>query len=397
MKRCLGYLSGGPRASTNPEAEAGGPRAHILGVTRAFKTLGWEVKPFIVGDQVPQKLVTKGSEEAVSSNFISTLAIDIVRLAISPINARRAWQELGGQVDWVYERFAVLQSLGQQFKNHNVPWILETNAPFYKEAKSERKSLVLSGLARRLEMQSYRNCDVLICISNALKEIVVQDAGIPSEKVLVVPNGVDTEFLNPDNQSPKRLFAGFTLGFVGNLAVWQGLDLLLKTISSLREDEGVQINVVIVGDGLLRKEWETLANNLELSSQVRFIGQVARTEIPALIAGFDIGYSGHLLKEGEVYYSPLKLYEYMAMGKPVVASAVEDARSLVREGETGFLFEPGDLQGIKQALIRAFEAQEKLSQMGRMARAEVVANHSWQARVQTIIAGVEQILKLNQQ
>lgn len=398
MKRCLGYLSGAPRVSTNPEAEAGGPRAHILGVTRAFETLGWEVKPFIVGDQVPQKLVTKGSEEAVSGSFIRTLAIDIVRLAISAINARRAWQELGGQVDWVYERFAVLQSLGQQFKSHNVPWILETNGPFYKEAKSERKSLVLSGLARRLEMQSYRNCDVLICISNALKEIVVQDAGISPEKVLVVPNGVDTEFLNPDNQSPKRLFAGFTLGFVGNLAVWQGLDLLLKTVSTLREDEGVQINVVIVGDGLMRKEWEALAGNLGLSSQVCFIGQVAQTEIPALIAGFDVGYLGHVVLKGvEVYHSPLKLYEYMAMGKPVVASAVADARSLVSEGETGFLFEPGDLNGIKQALMKAFEAQERLSQMGQMARAEVVANHSWQARVQMIIAGVEQILKLNQQ
>lgn len=398
MKRCLGYLSGAPRVSTKPEAESSGPRSHVLGVIRAFEALGWEVKPFIVGDRVPQKWVTKGSEQAVSSGFMRTLAVDIVRLALRDVNARQAWQELGGQVDWVYERFAVLQNIGQEFKSHGVPWILETNALCYEEAKSERKSLVLSGLAHRLEIQSYKKCDVLICVSKALKEIVIRDAGVQSEKVLVVPNGVDTEFFNPDNHSPKRLFEGFTLGFVGNLAVWQGLDLLIKAVSTLQENEGVQINVVIVGDGLMRKQWEALAHNLGMSSQVCFVGPVAQTAIPSLIGGFDVGYSGHLVSQGcGIYRSPLKLYEYMAMSKPVVTSAVEDVRSLVREGETGFSFEPGDPQGLKRALVRAYTAQERLSEMGRMARAEVVANHSWRARVQTIIAGVEQILKMDEQ
>lgn len=398
MKRYIGYLSGAPRVSTDPEAEASGPRAHVLGVMRAFEALGWDVKPFIMGDRVPRKWVTKGSEQAVSSGFFRTLAVDLVRLAMSAVNAHRVWQELGGQVDFVYERFAALQAIGQPFKRHGVPWILETSGLFYKEAKSERKSLVLSGLARRLEVQSYRECDVLICVSNALKESVVREAGVQEGKILVVPNGVDTEFFNPDNYPSKRLFEGFTVGFVGNLAVWQGLNLILKVLSTLREEEGVQINLVVVGDGLMRKDWEALAHSLGLSSQVCFLGQVARTEIPSLIAGFDVGYSGHLdIKGSKVYHSPLKLYEYMAMGKPVVASAVEDARVLICEGKTGFLFQPGDMEGVKQALVRAYEAREQLSEIGHRARKEVVANHSWIARTQTMIEGVEQILKVKEQ
>jgi glycosyltransferase involved in cell wall biosynthesis len=364
---------------------------------RAFEALDWEVKPFIVGDRVPRKWVAKGSEKVVSSGFLPTLMADLVRLVLSNVNAHRAWQELGGQVDWVYERFAVLQAIGRLFKHHSVPWILETSGLFYKEAKSERKSMILSGLARRLETKCYRECDVLICVSNALKEIVMREAGVRSEKILVVPNGVDTEFFNPGKYSPKRLFEDFTLGFVGNLAAWQGLNLLLEVLKELREKEGLQLNLMVVGDGLMYGEWKALANNLGLSSQVRFLGQVPRNEIPSLIAGFDVGYSGHLDSQGnQVYHSPLKLYEYMAMGKPVIASAVEDAQSLVREGETGFLFPPGDREGIKQALIKAYKAQKQIKEMGCKARQEVVAKHSWIARSQTMIERVEQILKMKE-
>ncbi|MDZ4871526.1 MAG: D-inositol-3-phosphate glycosyltransferase [Chroococcidiopsis cubana SAG 39.79] len=397
MKQCLGYLSGAPRVSTDPEAETSGPRSHVLGVMKAFEALNWEVKPFIVGDRVPRKWAAKGSEKTLTRGFLPRLIADLVRLTLGAVNASRAWQELGGQVDWVYERFAVLQSIGKPFKRHGVPWILETNGLIYREAKAERKTLVLSRLARLLEIQCYQNCDVLICVSNALKEMVVQEDKALEGKILVVPNGVDTEFFNPDKYSPRRLFEGFTVGFVGTLAIWQGLDLLLKAISTLKE-EGVPINLVVVGDGLMRKEWEALTHNLGLSSQVCFLGQVARTEVPSLIARFDVGYSGHLeIKASKVYYSPLKLYEYMAMGKPVVVSAVEDAQSLVCEGKTGFLFQPGDREGIKQALTRAYKAQKQLKEMGCKARQEIVAKHSWIARSQSMIEGIEQILKAKRQ
>jgi glycosyltransferase involved in cell wall biosynthesis len=363
---------------------------------KAFEALNWEVKPFIVGDRVPQKWVTKGSEQVLSKGFFHTLAADLVRLIMGAVNAQRAWEEMGGHVDWVYERLAALQFLGWIFKRHGVPWVLETNAILFYEAEAERKSLVLNRLARWLEVQAYRQCDVLVCISEALKEIVVRELGIAPEKVVVVPNGVETGFIDPKRHEPKRVFAEFTVGFVGSLSAWQGLDLLLKSLSELQM-EGMDLSLVVVGDGPMRGHWEFLAQKLGLASQVRFLGWLPQTELLPIIAGFDVGYSGHLdLKGMKVYRSPLKLYEYMAMGKPVVASAVEDARALVREQKTGFLFPPGDQKGLKQALVRAYEAREQLSDMGCKAREEVVANHSWIARVQTMIEAVEQILKVKE-
>lgn len=395
--KSLGYLSAAPRVSTRPEAELSGPRTHVLGVMKAFKALDWEVKPFIVGDRVPQKWVTKGSEQVLSKGFFHTLAADLVRLVMGAVNAQRAWQEMDGQVDWVYERLATLQSLGWIFKWHGVPWILETNALLFYEAEAERKSLVLTRLARWLEVQAYRQCDVLVCISEVLKELVVRELRIPPEKVVVVPNGVDTAFVDPKRHETKRIFAGFTVGFVGNLSAWQGLDLLLKSLCDLQA-KGMDLSLVVVGDGPMREHWELLAHNLGLATQVRFLGWLPQAELLPLIAGFDVGYSGHLdLKGMKVYRSPLKLYEYMAMGKPVVASAVEDSRALLREQETGFLFQPGDREGLKQALVRAYQAREQLSEMGCKAREEVMANHSWIARMQSMIERVEQILKVKEQ
>ena len=95
-------------------------------------------------------------------------------------------------------------------------------------------------------------------------------------------------------------------------------------------------------------------------------GTVAREAVPAIIASGDVGYSGHTDSQGRaVFRSPLKLYEYMAMAKPIISSAVADAVDLVvNGGETGYLFDAGSTDGLSQALRRAYVARERLPAMG---------------------------------
>jgi glycosyltransferase involved in cell wall biosynthesis len=392
LKSRLGYLSAAPRISTDPEAEASGPRSHILGFIRTCETLGWEVKPFIVGDRVPREWVTRGSDLVVSKGFLRALATDALRVGLGANNARKAWQELGGQVDWIYERYAAFSALGRPFKRHGIPWILETNAPMFYEAKTERKSMVLTELARQMEIRAYRECDVLVCITEALKELVVDTSGISSDKVIIVPNGVDTTVFDPNRHPPKRQFDGMTIGFVGNLYPRQGVDLLIEALRDLRQ-EGLNWSLVVVGYGPMRDEWEAKACEFDLGDRVKFVGQVPWHEVPQYIAGFDLCYTGQTqLPVGKMYHSPLKLYEYMAMAKPVVASAFEDARRTIEEGNTGFLFEPGNVQSLKQALIRANCLKERLPEIGKQAREATVTQHSWKARVSAMTARIEQIL-----
>jgi glycosyltransferase involved in cell wall biosynthesis len=377
--------------STRPDAEATGPRSHVLGIITAFRELGWDVHPFISGDRVPRRVAT-GSRRLLTCGPAFTLAADLARLAVGRVNARRAWLELGGRVDLVYERFAAFQALGARFHRQGVPWVLETQGPFYDEAKFDRASLVLSGLARRLELRAYRQCDVLVCVSHALRNLLIREGGLPADKAIVVPNGVDPSLFAPGAHAPKRTFEGFTIAYTGSLTRWQSLDLLLHAMKEL-EAGGVFLHLAVIGDGAMREAWEGLAVDLGVSARVRFLGRLPHREVPALIAGSEVGFAGHARgRHGVVYHSPLKIYEYLAMAKPVVASASDDALAVLREGENGFVYEPEDLAGLVGALRHAWTMAPQLSRMGERAREAVVARHTWRHRAEQIRERVRQVL-----
>lgn len=389
----LGYLSGAPRVSTRPTAEVSGARTHVLGVMHAFEALGWEVLPYIVGDRIGERCSGRGSERALGKSFLHLLAADAVRYGLGIGHSYRAHKEFAGRVDWVYERLAVFQAMGRRFQRQGIPWILETNAPLTYEAKVERRSVALSTLAHSIELSAYRDCDVLICVSKELREILTSCAKVPARKILVIPNGVDTAVYDPARYQSLRLFQGFTVGFVGSLYRWQALDLLLKAVAEIESERGIVLNVVVVGDGAMRSEWELLSRELGLSERVRFVGRVPPDDVPRYIAGFDVAYSGQTaLQNHPMYLSPLKLYEYQAMAKPVVASAYSDARQLIQQGETGYLFDPGNRESLKQALIAAYETRDRHEAMGNEARANVVSRHSWIARVRQMVTGIDAIL-----
>ncbi len=387
----LGYLSGAPRVSTRPDAELSAPRAHVLGVIKGFQSEGWEVHPFIVGDRLPRIMIGDGSGRLLSSSRISRFTADLSRVALGHVNATRAWRELGPRMDWVYERLGAMQALGHPFAERGIPWILETNALLHEEAKL-RKTTMLPSLVRRSEVHASQRCDVLVSTTPALKTAVVSCAAVSPDKVVVMPNGVDTEELVPGRHTPRRLHQGFTVGFVGTMWPWQGIDLLLETVKVLREN-GLDISVSLVGDGEMRGLWQQLAHDLGLEPYVAFVGRVNPGEVPAYISGFDVCYSGQQQMSLAIYPSPMKLYEYMAMAKPVIAAAFEVAASTVTQGVTRFLFRPGDVHELKEALARAYETREHLPELGRRAREHVERSCTWDIRVRTLISQAKAILK----
>jgi glycosyltransferase involved in cell wall biosynthesis len=379
-ERRLGYLSGAPRVTTRSASDAAGPRAHVLGVIDGFERRGWTVQRYIVGDRMPA-VVSRDGESMLNRGRAWTLAADLARLGLRQRHARGAWSELGTRVDWVYERFALFQALGAPFARQGIPWILETNAMLTDEASRERSGVVLTGVSRQLERNAYHACTALIAISQALADQLVAEMGVPREKIAVVPNGVDVQRFDPARVHAPRSAGALTVLFVGSLASWQGLDTLLRALVH------VPAEAVIAGDGPERAALGALAEQLGVASRVRFLGRLAPDDVPALIAGADVCYSGH-----SAFRSPLKLYEYMAMARPVVSSAVPDAQAAVVDGTSGFLFRPGDVDDLVRALRAALNARECLDVMGERARRDVVAKHSWDARVAAICTHVEALL-----
>ena len=388
MEKVIGYLSGAPRVSTRSNSEAGGPRAHVTGVIRAFGTNGWKVLPYIVGDKVPQRLVTN-AERHMESSAVIRFGADLARMALSRWHAHSAWRELGQRVDLVYERFGVLQSMGRPFGVRGIPWVVETNGIFFQEAVSDRKALVLQSIAKRMEIATYRSADMIVAVTDALKQSLVEHAHLDEGKVLIMPNGVDVERFNPIANIPESGKVAGRIVFAGNLVGWQSLDILLRAVDQVRK-QGFEYSVLIVGDGPMKSEWVKLSVELGIADSVTFAGRVTWDEVPRHIASGELCYSGQVpLRTAAMYHSPLKLYEYMAMARPVIASAYEDACRVVRDGETGFLFDGGSLQSLVDALRRAWRLRSGWALMGGKARSAIVAEHSWHERVRKMSAQIE--------
>lgn len=393
--RRLGYLSAAPTISTRPEAYSAGPRTHIVGVIHGFEAAGFEVRRYIKGDRIDARLTAGGVQSGLARSRLARLAGDLARLGLARASAAEAWAELGSPaaapVDLVYERFATMQVLGRRFRHAGVPWILETQGLFFYETRVERAAVGLPGLARRIELAAYRDCDILIAVSDALRELLVREHAIPREKILVVPNAVEPErFANPVPM--PRPFACLTLAFIGGLIAWQALDLLIEAMAALR-GRGIELALLVLGDGVMLEEWRALAEKRGLADRVRFVGRVPQTEIPRWLAACDLGYSGQrMMAIGAMYHSPIKLYEYMAAGLPVVASAFDDASRLIEGRRTGFLFPAGDRAALEAALAAAHGAAAGLPEMGARARALVEAEHSWAARAAGMIAEIDRRL-----
>jgi glycosyltransferase involved in cell wall biosynthesis len=388
----VGYLSGSPRISTRFQAGEHGPACHVLGTISGFRSAGWEVFPYIVGDRVPLPRLA-GPEFRSRPAGLKRLGADVFRIGSNFWHGRKAHREMGGNVDWAYERFGVFQSLGRAFQRSGIPWVLETNTPFALENALEpaRKSVWFQKAARDHELQAYRGCDALIVQTAALKEIILKFAGLRAEKLFVVPNAVDLKrFSDP---APVRIFSGPTIGFVGALRRWQALEYLIHAIHDLAR-EGIPYNLVIIGDGEKRRQWQKLAQALGVGDRVFFADSIPTGQIPAWIAGFDIGFCGQArsVASQPMYFSPLKLYEYMAAAKPVLASGHQDSRRLIVPGETGYLFNPDSLPDLERALRQAWNERDSWSTMGIKAREVIRNGHTWEIRIKAMVAQLQNFL-----
>lgn len=390
----IAYLSGSPRISTRDDAVVvPGPRAHVLGLINALRAGGHVVDEYVLGDRVRSDVravnvpVAAGSRQSRSR----LLAVDVVRLVTRVPIAWRGRRVLPGRYDIAYERFALFQQLGHRFRRGGAAWVVETNAVLSQEARHERSALALQRIAGWLERRTYRRADLVVCVSESLRGLLVEELGIPADRVVVIPNAVDPERFHPDQPAALPPPPGeLVIGYVGVVYERQGLDDLIEVVAQLR-GEGVPAEVSIVGEGPARAGLEQLAHERGVADVVRFHGSAQWTEIPAHIASFTVAYSGQRGVGGmPMYHSPLKIYEYLAVGKPVVASHHADAEQTLIEPGAGWTFPPGDRAALLE-LLRAAASMDpaELSSVGQRGRAQVVAHHTWAHRVAQLLVEVE--------
>jgi len=282
-----------------------------------------------------------------------------------------------GPFDLVYERHSLWSYAGMEYaRDHFVPGLLEVNAPLILEQRRYRK-LVLEDEANLAVAKAFGAASALLGVSEGVAGYLRGHSAVTAP-VYVVPNGVDPRrFMPPSRDRSPDGSRPFRVGFVGMLKPWHAVDDLVEAFSGLRRQCG-NTQLLIVGDGPQRHILETKVSACGAHDAVDFHGAVAPAEVPPLLASMDVAVVPYAPTEG-FYFSPLKLFEYMAAGRAIVAARIGQMETFVVDGVTGLLYPPGDVASLTSALVRLAEDEPLRRRLGAAAREVAIRDHTWHA------------------
>jgi glycosyltransferase involved in cell wall biosynthesis len=283
-----------------------------------------------------------------------------------------------GAFDLIYERYSLWSDAGMQFAHsHGIPGVLEVNAPLIEE-QSHYRDLIDRTLAEAVARRSFFAAKLICAVSDGVAAYVRRFPEA-NGKVVVVPNAVDPRrFLHRPAAALPAPDGVFTIGFVGTLKPWHGLDVLAEAFQVFHASHPMS-RLLIVGDGPERTRLEKQLHG----AMVTFAGAVAPDRIPAFLASMDVAVAPYPKLE-PFYFSPLKLYEYMAAGLPVVASCIGQIEKVIDHAVTGWLVEPGNPKALAEALTTLVHDLDLRQRLGQAARAAVCQRHTWDTAIRRI-------------
>jgi glycosyltransferase involved in cell wall biosynthesis len=250
--------------------------------------------------------------------------------------------------DVLYERCNLFLLSGVMLRKRlGLPFLLEVNAPLAEERQTFG-GLGLPRLARWSERMAWRSADCVLPVTQVLARHLLHE-GVQSERITVIPNGINERLFAtaPTAQEAKaRLGWGsnLVLGFTGFVRDWHGVDRVLRWMATSAAP--VNAHLLVVGDGPARASLEALADHLHLRPRIRFTGLVPRQDVPIYAAAFDIA----LQPAVTAYASPLKLFEYLALAKAIIAPRSPNIEEVLRDGHNAALFEDGDVSSLERLL-----------------------------------------------
>lgn len=224
--------------------------------------------------------------------------------------------------------------------------------------------------------------DKIIAVTPGIKANLEKSYNIPGEKIVVVSNGANTSLFKPLDQEICRKELGldpkyFYICFVGNLAPWQGIEYLVKA-APLILARFPQCRFLIVGDGVMKHELLKLSRELGVENRFIFTGVVAYDRVPFFINASDVCVAPFIVaRNAKIGLSPLKLYEYMACKKPVVASDISGVSDVLKASEGGIAVVPENPNALSEAILKLLESPDLRIKLGSKGLSYVTENYSW--------------------
>ncbi|MCL5072420.1 MAG: glycosyltransferase family 4 protein [Actinobacteria bacterium] len=260
----------------------------------------------------------------------------------------------------------------------HIPIVLENNGNLEKEAVMQGCSTFRIKGLRIIEKICCKYASRIFTVTPEIKKNIITKYNINPEKIIIIRNGVDTDLFKPLNikevRNEQRLSDDFYyVGYIGNLAVWQGVEHLIKSLPFVLK-KIPNVKYFIVGEGTEKKRLEAIAKNLKIDDKIIFTGSVSHRTIPKYINSFNICVAP-FVKERNAEASPLKLYEYFSCSKPVIVSSVNQSSDF--EEKLVVTSKPEDAEDLAIKIIMLIENPQLREQLGNRGRSYVLNGHSW--------------------
>jgi glycosyltransferase involved in cell wall biosynthesis len=368
----------------------GGASTHTSGVINGFAANGLDVDVFAAErpEWTESSRFTQARLERVYHLVFWLTLLEFGNTVARAAESRRP--------DFIYQRYAMGTYAGIELAERmNVPLVLEYNGSelWIQQNWGSGRAVQFYELALAVENLNLRAASLIVVVSDVLKDQLVNEQGIPAERVLVNPNGVDVdrvaEFRAHDPAYWRRetgLMEAPTVGFVGSFGLWHGVTVLPAMVEELATREPAA-RWVIIGDGPLHEQVERELAERGMSDRVELTGIVSHDRALALLAASDVCVSPHIPNpDGSRFFgSPTKLFEYMGLAKPIVASDLEQLGEVIDDGRTGVLVPPGDAAAASEAVAKLLSDPKERKRLGEAAFESARTDYSWEAHTRRIL------------
>lgn len=387
------------------DLRAGGSVTHTAGVVNGLRAAGVDVE-VVSTDTLPGipdddrfHVVTPNHGPFRNTRELSHLEYD--RQLRGRVEAIRGAFE----PDLVYHRHSYCSAIGPWLRaDWGVPLVLEYNGSVEWVSRHWEDALVLfPGLLRRAERLSLAAADLVVAVSEPLREDASR-RGVPPDRIVVEPNAVDAGQYRPDaDDGSIRARYGIPadavlVGFIGTFGPWHGARVLARAAARLAaERDGAagppspDIRFLLIGDGVEMPMVRRIIDEAGIEDRVVLPGLVPQDQGPAHLAACDILTTPQVPNpDGSPFFgSPTKLFEYMATGRAIVASDLDQIGRVIEHGRTGFLVPPGDVDALAAATRDLGADPDRRARLGAAARERVLERHTWDRHVERILAALE--------
>jgi glycosyltransferase involved in cell wall biosynthesis len=363
-----------------------GQAVHIDELIHAFRALGHDV---VVVAPPGFELSPIGHESRLAAwikQRLPRVFFEVLELFYNlPAYLRLRRAVHGLRPDLIYERHGLFLIAGTLLgKRRSIPTFLEVNSPLARE-RAQFGGLTGKALADRLEKWAWRTAAHVLPVTEVLAKMI-RDVGVPRSHVTVIPNGIDPDRFRCEGSAEGAkaaigLSGKIVLGFTGFMRSWHGLETVVEILA--QPETPPDLHLLLVGDGPEKPLLERRASDLRVTNRISFAGLVGRDDIAGYVAAFDIA----LVPKVVDYASPLKLFEYMALGKAIVAPDQPNIREVLTASIDAVLFDPGEPREMANAIVRLASDTELRDRLGKAAQATINArNFTWRANAERILA-----------